>query len=509
MTTSESGDGILVRLARRNGGDITTVPALADWLESGECPADAIRSAAWSTLELAAKSGDGMAAGLAGAMSALLRSSGGAADPKTENQVDLPDLWGLVSSADLSVNVTTALDPEGDRVIVDCRGHLASALSGVSASVEAFSYSMSCADMLELWNRLPTDERPRDGFPLEALYVAWLNRPNLVKPSARTKGRILPAKLAHVALGDRQAGRLFTVAAHIVDGGPESGGEVTQLAFSGFPKVEASRQQFIMPGFKEPTAIGPCLPLALYDLGDAPSTSRGPAAPLPLRLFVEAVLAVPMGSRASHTPVAMRVTLREMLEWLYPNPRKPRPNEYWPRLLAAFDALESPAARIPWYDPETGQGGLRRIVNISDIPRGPGKMDDLISIIVDLPPGSGNGPQVSDNLRYWGVKSAAGYRALLNLAYRWFEPGRTHFPVGRGRKRRWVQVNDPERYPVLKDDDLIALCFPTSARSARRSVLSDARKVVRQLEWAGELRVVEEPDGFRVLPPVSVLGDRE
>ena len=166
--------------------------------------------------------------------------------------------------------------------------------------------------------------------------------------------------------------------------------------------------------------------------------SRGPAAPLPLRLFVEAVLAVPMDSRTSHTPVSMRVTLREMLAWPYPNPRKPRPNEYWPRLLAAFEALESPAARIPWYALETGQGGLRRIVNISDIPRGPGNMDDLTSIIVDLPPGSGNGPQVSDNLRYWGVKSAAGYRALLNLAYRWFEPGRTHSPVGQGRRRRWV-----------------------------------------------------------------------
>lgn len=263
-----------------------------------------------------------------------------------------------------------------------------------------------------------------------------------------------------------------------------------------------------MPGFKEPKAIGPCLPLALYDLGDAPSTSRGPAAPLPLRLFVEAVLAVPMDSRTSHTPVAMRVTLREMLAWLYPNPRKPRPNEYWPRLLAAFEALESPAARIPWYDPETGQGGLRRIVNISDIPRSPGNMDDLISIIVDLPPGSGNGPQVSDNLRYWGMKSAAGYRALLNLAYRWFEPGRTHSPVGRGRRRRWVRVNDPERYPVLMDDDLIALCFPTSARSARRNVVSDVRKIVRQLEYAGELRVVEEPDGFRVLPPVSTPVER-
>ena len=172
--------------------------------------------------------------------------------------------------------------------------------------------------------------------------------------------------------------------------------------------------------------------------------------------------------------------------------------------MAAFEALESPEARIPWYDTETGHGGLRRIVNISDIPRGPGKLDDLISIVVDLPPGSGNGPQVSDNLRYWGVKSAAGYRALLNLAYRWFEPGRTHYPVGRGRRRHWVQASDPDRYPALTDDELIALCFPTSARAARRNVVADARRVVRQLEQAGEVRVVEGPNNLlRVLPPFA------
>ena len=57
-------------------------------------------------------------------------------------------------------------------------------------------------------------------------------------------------------------------------------------------------------------------------------------------------------------------------------------------------------------------------------------------------------------------QSAAAYRALLNLAYRWFEPGRTHFPVGRGKRQFWAQVNDAKRYPALTDDELIALCFP-------------------------------------------------
>ena len=504
MTTSEiCGNEILLRLANRNSGAEISVAELADWLESGECPADVLRAGAWSALELGVRSGDPAVAGLGSLLGLETAPSGSDED---RGATDATGFWaglsGLVASGRFVASVILLLDPVGDRVIVDLRGHMISPAGVVSAPLDAFTYSVSCCDLLDLWNQLPTDDRPRGGFPLEILYVAWMNRPQVVKPNPRTTGRILPGKLAHVAPGDRQAGKLFTVAAHVVDLPPDAGVESGQLSFSGLLNSEPGENQCILPGFKDSSTIGPCLPLALYDLGDAPSTSRGPSAPIPLRIFVEAVLAVPMDSRANDSPVAMRVTLRDLLSWLYPNPRKPRPNEYWPRLMAAFEALESPEARIPWYDTETGHGGLRRIVNISDIPRGPGKLDDLISIVVDLPPGSGNGPQVSDNLRYWGVKSAAGYRALLNLAYRWFEPGRTHFPVGRGRNRHWVQASDPDRYPALTDDELIALCFPTSARTARRNVVGDARRVVRQLEQAGELRIVEGPsNSIRVLPP--------
>ena len=70
-----------------------------------------------------------------------------------------------------------------------------------------------------------------------------------------------------------------------------------------------------------------------------------------------------------------------------------------------------------------------------------------LRIIVDLPSGSGNGPQVSDNLRHWGVKSAPAYRLLINLAYQWHNPGVTVIPMGKGKARHWVQVHDPgQRY---------------------------------------------------------------
>ena len=88
-------------------------------------------------------------------------------------------------------------------------------------------------------------------------------------------------------------------------------------------------------------------------------------------------------------------------------------------------------------------------------------------IIVDLPPGSGNGPQVSNNLRLWGVKSAPAYRLLINLAYQWHNPGVTIIPVGKGKARRWVQVEDPERYPTITDSDLVVSHLPDHVQHVR------------------------------------------
>ena len=50
----------------------------------------------------------------------------------------------------------------------------------------------------------------------------------------------------------------------------------------------------------------------------------------------------------------------------------------------------------------------------------------------DLPPGSGPGPKVSPTLGAWGARSAPAYSAMLNLAYRWFDPGVTRHPVHGG-----------------------------------------------------------------------------
>lgn len=272
-----------------------------------------------------------------------------------------------------------------------------------------------------------------------------------------------------VPASDRRAGKLFSVAAHIWN---------------------TDEGQTIMPGFGHKEPLAPALPLALYDLGVGSTTSSGRGAPLVCRVDPGRTHGTEgdrtAGGDGNHPPGTSDEALSRQ-----------RHHPASQQILAAVEALESPAARIPWYDPETGKGGYHRCVSVSNIPRGPGALEDDVRIVVDLPRGSGTGPQISDNLGRWGVESASAYRALLNFAYQWHEPGRTHHPVGRGKGRKWVRNYDPSRYDPFTDDDLVRLCFPVSATRNRRVLPQRANQVIKSLEKAGELRV----DGRRILPP--------
>lgn len=330
----------------------------------------------------------------------------------------------------------------------------------------------------DLWDdyRSAVDAGEDVRWPLAPLVNAWQQQPRPVEPNRRQTDRVIPARLA-MANTPNNLRLLFSPAAH-AEYGPDG-------------------KQLVMPGFAHADTPSPALPLALYDLGAGPTISPGRGAPLALRMFVESVLSVPMQEREKGQPVAMSVSLREFLKWLYPA-RTPSPAEYWPRLMAAIEALDSWDARVPLYDPQTKRSELRRVVSVGGIPRGPGALDESVRIIVDLPPGSGNGPQVSDNLRLWGVKSAPAYRLLINLAYQWHNPGVTKVPVGRGKARHWVQVDDPDRYSKISDADLVALTFPTMSSKSEQRKPGEAWGYVRQLEKAGELRVV----GGKILPPL-------
>lgn len=381
------------------------------------------------------------------------------------------DLSGWLMSADCPDDAVMAVC---DRLAVLLDHDVRPPLELHDGVIVAEDVQISISDLWDAY-RSAVDADKDVRWPLAPLVNAWQQRPRPVEPNRRLTDRVIPARLA-MADTSNNPRLLFSPAAR-AEYGPDG-------------------KQLVMPGFANVDTPSPALPLALYDLGAGPAISPGRGAPLALRMFVESVLSVPMQERERGQPVAMSVSLREFLKWLYPT-RTPSPAEYWPRLMAAVEALDSWDARVPLYDPQTKRSELRRVVSVGGIPRGPGALDESVRIIVDLPPGSGNGPQVSDNLRQWGVKSAPAYRLLINLAYQWHKPGVTKIPVGKGKARHWVQVNDPDRYPYIGDDDLVALAFPSSAAQNRRVLLQRTRSVVTQLRESGELRIING----KIIPP--------
>ena len=338
------------------------------------------------------------------------------------------------------------------------------------------------AHVLDLFPMLPLDEygafvvyatvvegwelnvkKPGELHPFATAIRQWQNRPKEVVPNYR-EDRIIPSQIAMFAAVEGDArGRLFSN-----PGFDREGGQA--------PLFEGPEHDVSVPS----------LPVALYELG-VNRQSPGTGAPLAFRIFIESILAVKLADRGIDQAVTFTLPMSAALARLYPN-RAPKPNEWRPMIAAARDALASRDAGILF------SGGRRWVVTITNEPVA---LDDVLRIVVDLPPGAGGGPQVSPRLHLYGPKHGRHYRALLNLAYWWHEPGKTLIPAN-PQKTHWLRVNDPSRYRKPTDRQIIDIVFPATAQKNERKLIGDARKVMRDLADDGELRLI---DG-RILPPL-------
>ena len=211
-----------------------------------------------------------------------------------------------------------------------------------SVSVESVSMLL---DVCAFYDALP--DKWKGDHPAELLIQTWQALPDRkkirrVEVDQRKKGRVLPGKLAMVDQGHNRGGQTWSPAAHL------QGPSQASLFDSGGAIPVSARQ--VLPGFGDRCpGRTPALFLQLWDLGAAsvnPGGGRG--APLALRLFVEAILAVPKymrGGRSSYV-----IPLRQLQERLYPN-GPPTRRVFWDRLTRAIDILQSVEARMPYYDP--------------------------------------------------------------------------------------------------------------------------------------------------------------
>ena len=121
-----------------------------------------------------------------------------------------------------------------------------------------------------------------------------------------------------------------------------------------FPALGFSQQpdcQLYLPGLDPvPNRLPvPCIPLILFDENPAcQELYHGSGVPLPLRLFVEVLLA--FGARQTETPQPLLCTLRQLVDGLWPKGWRRRQD--WPRLKRSLDLLT--VSGVEWNNEKKG-----------------------------------------------------------------------------------------------------------------------------------------------------------
>ena len=147
-------------------------------------------------------------------------------------------------------------------------------------------------------------------FLLAPLLRAWLHRPRRIEAAPQGKQRIVPAKLAMARDGERLNKRFakFAPAVHVIQ--------------------QADGGQLVLSGFERPDYPRVALPLELWRIGGGNGTSPGRGAPWALRMFIAAVLSSPRDQMHGFYPLDIPITLRDLLDRLYPTSNRPGPSRW-------------------------------------------------------------------------------------------------------------------------------------------------------------------------------------
>lgn len=267
-----------------------------------------------------------------------------------------------------------------------------------------------------------------------------------------------------------------------------------------------------LPGFSDPHTPTVRIPawLAAFDHAVGPRAAAGGSAPIVLRLGTEFLAAVPLDRRSHRDGALLEFRIRDLVTWLRQHGATHwRLGRDWPALREALRFYDSDAARVRWLDPTSGDPTDRRVISLEALPPTTGAgLDSRLHVRVLYPPGSEHGPAVNmPRLRHWGAKSALAYRGLIGLAYHWFQPGKTLYPLRRNKRIvHWRHADDPARYPTLTSADLIALFYPSAvpiaAAATRKKRLQRIRRILATLHHAGDL--LQTADN-RILPPPKIV----
>ena len=166
-------------------------------------------------------------------------------------------------------------------------------------------------------------------------------------------------------------------------------------------------EQLLLPSFSPEVRQVPFL-LWAFDRAGGESMRQGRGAPWELRLWIEALLGLPIANRNGqwHT---LQYPLREVIAMLHPNGWANQRRD-WQRLPEALQRMRSHLSDLP----VEGVGSVA-LVFPSVIPNHP--TDPGVEFTVRIPATAARGARVDiKRLRDYGVQSAVLYRAYLTVA---------------------------------------------------------------------------------------------
>ena len=265
--------------------------------------------------------------------------------------------------------------------------------------------------------------------------------------------------------------------------------------------------QMVLPGFTVPAAC-PSWLLALFDQAGGASDKPGRGAPWDLRVFVGAVLSVPVGKRTGLS-VNVPILGSELAAWLYPNGWANRRRD-WQKFRAAMRGLSNLRVPYPWGNT------VVRVVTV-DALAVPDAWDGGAAPFVFrcvIPASAAHGAPVDwERLRQYGAESAPLYRAYLAVSAVLDYAARDGHGItreiaapiltqsGRPKRRDGRIVRSPvERVPnpaaryvgALGDEDLRQM---VGLHADHRQNRKRAREAVERLATDGVIDLVKLPDG--------------
>ena len=225
--------------------------------------------------------------------------------------------------------------------------------------------------------------------PFVPFIKAWLQQQSPTMEIERRKKQIAPAFLKEARITTRS--RLPTGFLHT------QGNASAQFQLPFFDSEETETEDDI---------VVHALPLEIHA-----GKGGGRGAPLDERIFVNALLARPYGKPEPYNAVRIEPTLRDYVNWLYPNGWN-RTNQL-PLLRQALYNVHN--KRIT-YDRRDWN-----VVQVEALPNENTKLDDVLPLIIRYPDGvQGNGPMIDvASLRQDGLISAPRWRGRIRLPYLW------------------------------------------------------------------------------------------